>query len=401
MLETAQYVVELRLDGVLIGNIREYAQNLTWTRKRTRVGVDSINFTVNDMLFAQWCRLRGTDINDVLKPLALDCRVIRNGVPVIGGYLATMPSYQPKGGSANLALKFDGYLNYLSKVYLHPSLKTTGKMGQLVQAWVAVAEQRATSAGKGFGFTVGTVSDMEVVESTFQNYKSIKDAIMDRCDNVTGAGPFEFYVHPDRTYDVVKDEEFGDTITDYVIQYPTRLNGVAATSISAKEITGFASRVIGVGAGEVSNEEETNTAITVEQLNEDAVKEYGYAEEILQQSSVSVAATLERNVASELANTSVMQWQPSIKLSGLQVNPTPNGSKKIWIGDTVALDNSQDLTGMTSGRFRVNSLQVSVKATGAEEITPSLSRGDAINTNSFAKEMVRLQNELLALKTAK
>lgn len=401
MLNNAIYEVQLRLNGKLIGNVRELAQNLTWTRNRTRIAVDSITFTLDDQLFSRWCSERHTSVAELLKPLALDCRIIRNGVAVAGGYLATMPAYQPKGVSASLAMKFDGYINYLANVYLAPGPTVKAKMGDLVQQWVETAETRAVAAGKGFGFKTGTISDMATVESTFENYKDVKSAITDRCDNVSGAGPFEFYVEPDRTYNVIKDSEFGDEITDYIIQYPTRLNGVAATSISAKEITGFASTVIGIGGGEVSNEEEADTAIVNIQTNSDAVLEYGYAEKLLQESSVSVVESLARNVAAELANTSTMQWQPNIKLIGTQVAPTPTGSHKIWIGDTVTLDNSEDLTGMTSGQFRVNSISVSVKNTGAEEITPSLSRGEAINTNSFAKDWVRMQSELLALKTAK
>lgn len=400
MINTPVYEVELRLDGVLLGNVREIAQNLTWTRKRTRIGVDQITFTLNDVLLAEWCGQRGISVAETLKPLALDCRIVRNGVAVAGGFLATMPSYQPKGDNADLSMKFDGYMNYLANVYLNPGIKLTGKMGDIIKAWITVAETRATNAGKGFGFTEGNIAGMAVVESSFQNYKDIKSAIVDRCDNITGAGPFEVIFNPDRSYDVIRDENFGNEITDYVINYPTLLNGVSATSLTAKEITGFASTVIGIGGGEVSGEAAENTAITDLQTNNEAVKEYGYAEKILQESSVSNPETLARNVASELAATSNMQWQPEVKLLGTEVSPTPTGSHKIWIGDTVTLQNAEDQTDMTSGQFRVNQIKVSVKATGAEEITPSLSRGDAVNTNSFAKEWVRMQNELLALKTA-
>ena len=88
-MENAKYEIELRIDGTLIGDVRRLAQNLVWARRRTRVGVDSIDFTINDVLFNQWCLERGTDINNMLRPLALECRVIRNGVAVMGGFLAT------------------------------------------------------------------------------------------------------------------------------------------------------------------------------------------------------------------------------------------------------------------------------------------------------------------------
>ncbi len=398
----ARYELELRVDGKLIGDIRELAEGLKWSRKRTRIGVDQISFTLNDRLFARWCAERGTTIADVLRPLALDCRVIRNGVAVVGGYLATMPAYAAQGQSASLSLNFDGYLNFLAGVYLYPQATNRGRMGALIKQWIDVAEARATAAGKGFGFKAGTISTMATVEQSIDNYTAIRDIITNRCDNTTGAGPFDFYVHPDRTYDVVKDSEFGNTILDYVIQYPTKLNGVAATAISAKEVSGFASTVIGIGAGEIGEDgTSADTAIVSIQTNAEVVKNYGYAEITLQESSVSVQGTLDRNTATELRNRSSMVWQPEIKLLGTQVNPTPEGPYKIWIGDTVTLQNTEDYTDMTSGNFRVNSLDVSVDANGAEEIVPTLSRGDAINTNSFAKDFMRIQRELLALKTAR
>ena len=63
-----EYELELRLDGVLIGDVRRLAQNLVWERRRTINGVDSISFTLNDVLFEQWCNDRSTSIVDVLKP---------------------------------------------------------------------------------------------------------------------------------------------------------------------------------------------------------------------------------------------------------------------------------------------------------------------------------------------
>lgn len=394
MINVANYVVELRLDGTLIGDIRPHAQNLNWARRRTKIGVDTISFTVNDTEFARWCAERNTTIAAILKPLALDCRIIRNGIPVVGGYLATMPSYQPKGNTATLELKFDGYINYLSRVYLEPGSSFTGRMGQVIQQWIQIAEQRASAAGKAFGFSQGSVQVMKSIQVGYQDYKDIKSAIVDRCDNKEGAGPFEFYCQPDRTFDVIVDSNFGDEIADYIIEYPTMLNAVSATSISAREVTGFASMVRGVGAMTINDDGTSEPATYNEQLNRQAVIDYGYAEKVFQQSSVSRTETLIQNVAAELASCSTMEWQPEISLTGRTVNPTPSGERKIWIGDTITIQNHQDLTGMTSGKFRVNALEVKVDATGAEEIVPTISKNEDVNTNSFAKEFVRLENEL-------
>ena len=374
MLQNAKYEVQLRIDGVLIGDVSRIAQNLTWVRRRTKVGADEIDLTLNDVLFQEWLVARGTDINNVLKPLALDCRVVRNGIPVLGGFLATMPGYSPRETSADLQLRFDGYINYLAGVHVYPIGTITKRMGQMIVDRITEADTRAGNAGKAFGFTAGTISTMNQVTQTFDNYKPVKDFIVDRCDNVSGAGPFDVYFHPDRTYDILSDPNFGEIITDWTAYYPTRLNGVSVTSISAQEVSGFASAVIGIGAGEISADPAQNTAITSVQSNPESVAEYGYAEAILQDSSVSRQNTLDNNTEALLAESSNPIWQPQITFTGRQVAPTPNGEKKMWIGDTITIVNEEDMTGMTSGAFRVNELSVSVSSTGAETIAPVLER---------------------------
>lgn len=377
MIAAAEYILELRLNGTLIGNIQPLAQNLQWARRRTMAGVDSIDFTLNDVLFAEWCEKRGTTINEMLKPYALDCRVIRNGEPVVGGYLATMPGYSPRGTSADLAMRFDGYTNLLAGVYMYPIGQQSGEAGSVFASWIQVADSRAEAAGKAFDFTAGEVSIFNTIQQTFDNYKTIKDAIADRADNLTGAGQFDLYWDADRTYNIIKDEDFGEEIVDYSIIFPMA-GTVGAVSISAPEVDGFASSMIAVGAGEISSDATKNTAIVYKSTNSDAVLEYGYAETMYQESSISVLSTLERNAEARLEDASNGRWEPQITLSGRQVSPAPSGFRKIWIGDTVRIQNNEDMTGQTSGWFRVQELQVAVSAAGGEVITPVLKRIEGI-----------------------
>ena len=230
------------------------------------------------------------------------------------------------------------------------------------------------NAGKAYGFTAGTIDVLASITHTFDNYKTVKDWICDRCDNTTGAGPFDVYFHADKTYDVKADSNFGDVITDWVAFYPTQLSGTSVTSISAGEVGDFASAVVGLGAGEVSANANENTALFKFTSDAAAVAEYGYFETLYQDSSVSVGTTLQRNIDAELWNRENPIWQPQITLNGVQVAPTPTGYGKIWIGDTITINNSIDLTGMTNGDFRVNELNVEIAANNAETITPVLER---------------------------
>lgn len=375
-----KYEVRLYLNGSLIGDIRPLAQNLTWTRRRTKVGADSIDFTINDMLWADWCKARSITIKQLLKPLALECRIVRDGVEVMGGFLATMPAYQPLEASANLALKFDGFLNLLGGVYIRnttnnlPRGTITGNAGTLVSNMITFANTVSGNAGKSYGFSAGTIDAMESITHTFDNYKTVKDWICDRCDNTTGAGSFDVYFYPNKVYDIRKDSNFGDVIADWIGFYPTQLNGTSVSSISAGEVGDFASAVLGLGAGEVSANAKENTALLKFTSAPSVVSNYGYYETLYQDSSISTGSVLENNINAELSNRQDPIWQPEITLSGVQVAPTPTGSNKIWIGDTIKINNSLDLTGMTNGDFRVNELSVAVSANNAETITPVLER---------------------------
>lgn len=376
----ATYEVKLYLNGGLIGDCRMLAQNLKYTRRRTIVGADSIDFTINDKLFNDWCKTMGVTINDLLKPLALECRIVRNGVELVGGFLATMPSYQPLQTSANLALRFDGFLNLLNGVYIRntsnnlPMGQISGAAGTLVSNMIKFADNVARDAGKAYGFTQGTVEALANITNTFDNYKTVKDWICERCDNTTGAGRFDVYFHANKTYDIKSENHFGDTITDWVAFYPMLLNNTSVASISADEVSDFASAVVGLGSGEVSSKAIENTAIFAFDYDRDAVREYGYYEAFYQDSSITNYSSLLRNVQADLWNREDIIWQPQIVLKGIQVAPTPSGAKKIWIGDIITINNSIDLTGMTNGEFRVNELSVAVSAKGDETITPVLER---------------------------
>lgn len=380
MINSAKYEVNLYLNGVLVGDCRRLAQNLKFVRRRTKIGADSIDFTINDVLFNRWCVERNYTINDLLKPLALECRVVRNGIELVGGFLATMPGYTPRQASADLNMRFDGFLNLLNGVYIRnsstglPLGTISGSASGLVVSMINFANSMSAGGGKSYGFNAGYIDRLANITHTFDNYKTVKDWICDRCDNTTGAGPFDVYFHADKTYDIYADSNFGDVINDWVAFYPTLLNNTSVTSISASEVEDFASVVIGVGSGEISSDPQENTAVLESVSEGSAIAEFGYYEIMYQDSSVSTPSVLSRNILATLWNRSDPIWKPEITLHGKQVAPQPTGEHKIWIGDTITINNSADLTGMTNGDFRVNELSVAVSSANDETIQPTLER---------------------------
>lgn len=370
----ADYRIELRLDGNLIGDVRKIAQNLTWRRCRTAFGVDEIDFVLNDKIFAEWCEERNTTIQQMLTPYALDARIIRNGEAVAGGFLATMPAYQPKQDSADLQMRFDGYLNLFAGVYIRPTATVTAEAGEMVAQWLEDANTRATNAGKGFGIVRGNIQSLAQIQRTFDNYKPVKEAITDLVDNVDGAGPFDVIFRPNRVYDITN--QLGKEISSWRLHYPTQLAGQSVATISAQEVQGFASHIISLGAGETSSDPAKSTVIIQEATNNDAVLTYGYVEQLTQYSSISRQTTLDSHCYADLANASNVKWQPQITLLGRQTPPSPTDDYGLWIGDYVYLENEADMTGQTSGRFRINQLSVAVSANGGEIITPEMERAE-------------------------
>lgn len=380
MFENAKYRLNLYLDGNLVGDARPIAQKLVWTRRRTKRGADSIDFTLNDKVFDRWCKKNHTTVADMLKPYALECRVVRDEVEILGGFLATMPAYTPKQASANLQMHFDGFLNLLAGVYIFkdatklPYGTVTGRMGALVKQFIDLANTRSTNAGKGFGFVSKTIDTMPTVTNTFDNYKTVKEFICDRCDNIEGAGPFDLYFYPDKSYDVKMDSNFGDVITGWVAQYPADPYKISLSDISAPERMDFATFVLAIGYGEISATADENTTIISTASNNTATAKYGYCEKLESYSSVTQQTTLNQKANTQLSILSDPIWSPEVATNGKWLSPTPNGDNKIWIGDTITIQNDADFTGMTNGTFRVNELTVRVSENGSETIIPTLER---------------------------
>lgn len=368
----ATYQIQLRLNGQPIGDVRELAENLRWTRNRTNYGIDAIEFSLNDQLFAKWCESYGTTIKAMLKPIALEARVIRNGEEIAGGFLASLPAYQPNQASATLQMRFDGYMNLLAGIILPPTALATKRANKFITDWIDIANARSTAAGKGFGFVPQSVQSLAMVQRTYDNYKSIKEAILEMTDNVDGAGQFDVIFNPDKSYYITND--LGRTITDWQLYYPPRDGGQSIATISAPEVQGFASHVITLGAGETSSNPDQSTVITASSTDASAVAEFGYFEAMTQYSSVSRQATLNSHNATDLHNATNLQWNPQITLFGRQTPPSPTADFGLWIGDQIYLENTADPTGMTTGWFEIEAIEVAVSATGAETVKPRLER---------------------------
>ena len=150
-----------------------------------------------------------------------------------------------------------------------------------------------------------------------------------------------------------------------VIRYPSVRGALNATSISFDAWKSLATHVIGVGAGNGGGDggaalvRETSAA-------QDAfgISEYGYYEQVFQDSSISQASTLENKISGVLEQGTKALLTPTIGIVGNQLAL----GETFWIGDRFSFENDFDPFIPTSAPLRVLQLDCTIDDTGAEEL---------------------------------
>lgn len=359
-----EYEIQLRFDGSLIGNVYPITTARSWSKVKN--GVDLIQFQVSMLKMREWCEQRGTALAEIVKPLKLDARVVRNGVPLLGAVLLEIPSYSLDNNKVDceLSFTFDGYLNIYSGIYIRPTITYTARpLNQYLVDLVNKANTRATNAGASTGVTIGTIETLGNDQNTYDSYKAVKDALTEQTDNETGAGNFDIDFTYDRQFCIYK--EMGNDRTDMVIRYPSVRGALNATSISFDAWKSLATHVIGVGAG---NGVGDGGAALVRETSaaQDAfgISEYGYYEQVFQDSSISRASTLDNKISGVLEQGTRALLTPTIGIVGNQLAL----GETFWIGDRFSFENNFDPFIPTSATLRVLQLDCTIDDTGAEDL---------------------------------
>ena len=356
--------IELRYNGQLLGNIAPITTSRGWTK--TKNGVDAVSFTVSLKAFSNWCVERNTTMAEIVKPLKLDARVVRNGVPLLGGVLLEVPSYSLSNSNSNvdttMDFTFDGYLNLTAGLRIRPTKKYKERLNSYLVKILNDGLTRARNAGGDLGITVGTCDQLAQDQNTYDSYKTIKDALTEQTDNTTGAGTFDIDFDYDRTFRIYK--EMGEDRSDTVINFPSKKGALNALEVSYDAWSGIATHWIGVGAG--NGVGAGGAAITTETTSaQDApgIREFGYYEEVFQDSSISVLNTLKNKVSGELKKSTMPTQNPTITLNSNNLD----FKTSFWIGDRFTFENASEELLTTSGVYRVLEIDCDIDDTGAEK----------------------------------
>lgn len=358
------YEIQLRYNGTLIGNVYPITTARSWSKVKN--GVDQISFSVSMLKMQEWCVKRGTTLAEIVKPLKLDARIVRNGTPLLGGILLEIPSYSLDNDKIDCEIQFnfDGYLNIYSGLYIRPTLVYNSQpLNQYLVDIVNRANTIASNAGGDTGVTIGHIDILGNDQNTYDSYKAVKDALTEQTDNETGAGNFDIDFTYDRKFCIYK--QMGDDRTDLVIRYPSIRGAVNATSVSFDAWNSLATHVIGVGAG---NGVGDGGAAIVRQTSaaQDAfgISEFGYYEQVFQDSSISRADTLDNKISGVLEQGTKVLLTPTIGIVGNQLDL----GNTFWIGDRFSFQNDFDPFIPTSATLRVLQLDCTIDDTGAEDL---------------------------------
>lgn len=360
MIET-RYEIQLRFDGTLIGDIMPITTARSW--QKVKNGVDQISFSVSMLKMQEWCIERNTTLAEIVKPLKLDARIVRNGVPLLGGILLEIPGYNLSNDTVDAVLDFtfDGYLNIYSGIYIRPTkVYNSQPLNQYLVAIVNDANSRASSAGAPTGVVVGHVDTLPNDQNTYDSFKAVKDILTEQTDNTEGAGQFDINFTYDRHFEIW--QKMGNDRTNMLIRYPSVRGALNATSVSFDAWSGLATHVIGVGAG--NGVGDGGAALVAETQSASAISDFGYFETIFQDSSISREATLRNKISGVLNDGIQPRLTPKINIVG---NYLELGTL-FWIGDTFSFTNELDPFIDTDAVLRVKELDCTIDDTGAEDL---------------------------------
>lgn len=355
---TQLYTFEAWNKTSLVADITQLVTNVSYTI--TRNDAETLQFDVDLFKFESYCKdhLGGMDPHVVIQPYATDIKVKRNGVYLFGTQVV-MPSFNLAGDSGNTAssdasgmsdypvtIYCTGYLNFFKDRYI---TKTYTNMERVAIAIDIINTTQAQTNGS-FGVTIGSTQFNTGFTDSERTYSldNIKTKLQELA-NISDY-PFDFGFSYDKVFSTY--QHIGAVRDDITFIYGGELSNVQAFSMD-RDASQLYNKIygIGFGFGSAALTNSPGTGIdTTSQLN------YYLREEILQNNSVTVQATLDQNTNTELAVRKDLLELPKITV----VTPQLNG-KWINIGDIITF---QVLThtwlSEINGKYRTEQIQVSL-----------------------------------------
>lgn len=349
-----------------IGDIFPFCiDGLHFTKGRNVVGTMTFSLSLKQLYRASVTT--SDTAKRIFLPLQASVVLYIDDIPSWGGYLVNTPQIQTSESSDTVVqLTFADWLGYCAGMIIQPiPYPYNGSAMTVFTNFINDFRQRATTYG--CPVTVGGGDLTAAISGTIDNYKTIKDFMLDRSDNTTGAGTFDIYF--DWQGKAWFYKKYGSNLAGKVVfRYPSRNDRYGIRSISAPAWSNYVNKYYLTGAGQGYGSE--GDSIESTSLNSAAAALMGYYEAGGSESDISIQNTLDSKATSYTARAHLAYSMPTFNMdaNNFVVAAHIDGGD-LWIGDTVSLDVSGDLASFlpisTVSNMRVDSIDATIDGNGS------------------------------------
>ncbi|QHJ77135.1 MAG: hypothetical protein [Bacteriophage sp.] len=349
--------------------------------KRNAIGTCTFRLKYRSIL--ELIRAQGITLVDFLNEWLSTVSVYMDDSLVFGGVLDAFPQIQTSSLDADITLTFQSWLGLMAGMEVMPPQSLTGPLDQILVTKVQQAVEASAVAAMPYPVSIGThIEQLAAVTWTVDNVMTLKDFLVQRTDNSTGAGPFDINFTPDGQFEVW--QHYGVDTSDS-ITYTAGDDKANVESVDYPAWDGYNTDVIMSGAGNGYGVE--GSTITAHASSADSRRRHMYHAAIAQDSSISTQDVLNRAATQQLKYAESPAAIPEITINatrlGLKVCEHGLGGD-LWLGDTISMIMTGIYAGMPSPddhKLRVNQLDITLEPTNnvTVKISTCSVSGGAVN----------------------
>lgn len=305
---------------------------------------------------------------------------------VFGGVLDAFPQIQTSSIDADITLTFQSWLGLMAGVPVMPPQNLSGHLDQLLVSKVRDAITTSATGAAPYPIRIGShIDQLASVTWTVDNVMTLKDFLVQRTDNSTGATPFDINFRPDGEFEVW--QHMGMDISKQ-ITFTAGDRDRNVVSVDYPAWDGYNTDVVMSGAGNGYGTE--GSTITAHAWSDASRRRHFYRATIAQDSSISTQDVLNKAATQRLKYADTPASIPIITINatqlGLKVCEHTSGGD-LWLGDTIKMVMTGIYAGMPSpedGLLRVDQLDISVDPTYVEtvKITTCSVTGGTVNVSA-------------------
>lgn len=341
-----------------IGDFWAIGQNWKINKNRNKASTASCDVSLRKI--AAWCAQYNFDVTRFFTPLRASVQIFdKNNVAIFEGFLTATPALALEGIDASVNLVFGDAIWVLTNDIVVPPKIYNTALSNAINTEINSAISRASSAGAPWGISVGGHQDaLATMEDSVTDVKNLADFVLQRTNNVDGAGQFDVYATGNSVLEIWKN--LGTDITSSrEISFPDFGQPGGAQKLDFPEWSNYFSDVFVTGAG--NGYGASGGAITSSRRSAGALANTGYSRFSRQDSSISVQTTLDAHASAYLAYTAKAFSTPTATVNADLLNFCDHrDGGDFWVGDTVAItvdDNFAQYFPVTSGyTFRVDAI---------------------------------------------